>query len=126
MEPQLADLLAQMTEGRYNQVRLAGEQLAPQVVSPDKGGEAEADELSWATREQLYLAARLALTRVLWPDEGPPLLLDDPLVNFDDQRVAATFQLLSRFAADRQILFFTCSADFDSYAGHIVELPGPL
>jgi len=126
VEPQLADLLALMTEGRYNQVRLAGEQLSPQVVSPDKGGEAEADELSWATREQLYLAARLALTRVLWPDEGPPLLLDDPLVNFDDQRVAATFQLLSRFAADRQILFFTCSADFDSYAGHIVELPGPL
>jgi len=74
VEPHLADLLAPMTEGRYNQVRLTADEFAPQVVSPDKGEEARADELSWATREQVYLAARLALTKALWPDEGPPLL----------------------------------------------------
>jgi len=125
VEPQLADLLVPMTEGRYNQVRLAADELAPQVVSPDKGEEAEADELSWATREQVYLAARLALTRVLWPDEGPPLLLDDPLVNFDEHRYTATMDLLAGFAQDRQILFLTCSMEFDKYADHVIELPGP-
>jgi len=125
VEPHLADLLAPMTEGRYNQVRLTADEFAPQVVSPDKGKEARADELSWATREQVYLAARLALTRALWPDEGPPLLLDDPLVNFDERRYAATMNLLANFGQDRQILFFTCSADFDSCADRIVELPGP-
>ena len=125
VEPHLADLLAPMTEGRYNQVRLTADEFAPQVVSPDKGEEAEADELSWATREQVYLAARLALTRALWPDEGPPLLLDDPLVNFDERRYAATMNLLASFAQDRQILFLTCSAEFDKYADHVIKLPGP-
>jgi len=125
VEPKLAELLAPMTESRYNQVRLAADEFAPQVVSPDKGEEARADELSWATREQVYLAVRLALTRALWPNEGPPLLLDDPLVNFDERRYAATMNLLVSFAQDRQILFFTCSAGLDSYADHIVELPGP-
>jgi len=125
VEPHLADLLAPMTNGRYNQVRLAVDEFAPQVISPDKGEEARADELSWATREQVYLAARLALTRALWPDEGPPLLLDDPLVNFDERRYAATMNLLAGFAQDRQILFFTCSAEFDKYADHVIELPGP-
>jgi len=125
VEPRLADLLAPMTNGRYNQVRLAADEFAPQVVSPDKGEEAGGDELSWATREQVYLAARLALTRVLWPDEGPPLLLDDPLVNFDERRYAATMNLLGSFAQDRQILFLTCSAEFDKYADHVIKLPGP-
>jgi len=125
VEPHLADLLAPMTEGRYNQVRLAADEFAPQVVSPDKGEEARADELSWATREQVYLAARLALTRALWPNEGPPLLLDDPLVNFDERRYAATMNLLTSFAQDRQILFLTCSAEFDKYADHVIKLSGP-
>jgi len=125
VEPRLAELLAVMTGGRYNQVRLAIDEFVPRVVSPDKGEEAEAGELSWATREQLYLAARLALTRVLWPEEGPPLLLDDPLVNFDERRYAATMKLLANFGQHRQILFFTCSADFDDYADHIVKLLGP-
>ncbi len=125
VEPYLADWLAPMTGGRYNQVRLTADEFAPQVVSPDKGEEAEADELSWATREQVYLAARLALTRALWPNEGPPLLLDDPLVNFDERRYAATMNLLASFAQDRQILFFTCSAELDRYADHVIKLSGP-
>ena len=125
VEPRLAELLAPMTAGRYDQVRLAADEFALQVVSPDKEEEAGVDELSWATREQVYLAARLALIRALWPDEGPPLLLDDPLVNFDERRYAATMDLLASFAQGRQILFFTCSAGLDCYADRIIELPGP-
>ncbi len=33
--------------------------------------------------------------------------------------------LLASFAQDRQILFLTCSAEFDKYADHVIKLSGP-
>jgi uncharacterized protein YhaN len=57
----------------------------------------EMDQLSEGTRDQLFLALRLgALTRYLQPIRPCPLIADDILVNFDDQRCAATLNLLSR------------------------------
>ena len=66
-------------------------------------------ELSSGTRDQLYLALRLAgvrhhLERV---DEPLPLILDDLLVNFDDERSAATLEVLAQFGAQTQVLMFT-------------------
>ena len=126
LEQAVQELLRPMTEGRYDLVRVDNEYLQPVVFSPQKGKEADEDgDLSTATAEQLYLAARLGLTQLLWPDEGPPLLLDDPLVNFDDQRRQATTELLRQVAQHCQILLFTCSDEFDSYADAVIELPGP-
>ena len=125
IEPRVAELLKAITQGRYERVGVADDDFTPTVFSPEKSGEAEPDDLSCATREQLYLAARLALIEVLWPHEGPPLLLDDPLVNFDPQRAAATLELLAGFAQSRQILYFTCSLGRDGHAEHIIELPTP-
>jgi len=118
-------MLATMTGGRYGQVRIDNEEFQPIVFSPQKGEEAENDDLSCATAEQVYLAARLGLIQILWPEEGPPLLLDDPLVNFDDQRRQAAATLLGELAQDRQILLFTHSEEFDSYADSVLVLPGP-
>ena len=36
-----------------------------------------------------------------------PLVVDDILMNFDDQRAASTLQLLDNLASQTQILFFT-------------------
>ncbi len=125
LEQEVRQMLATMTGGRYRQVRIDNEEFQPIVFSPQKGEEAEDDDLSCATAEQVYLAARLGLIQILWPDEGPPLLLDDPLVNFDDQRRQAAAMLLGELAKDRQILLFTHSEEFDSYADTVLVLPGP-
>lgn len=125
LEQQMAQMLKVLTQGRYEQIRVDNEDFQPVVFSPQKGGEAEEGDLSCATTEQLYLAARLALTELLWPAQGPPLLLDDPLVNFDDQRRHAAAQLLQDVAQRRQILLFTCSDEYDAYVDHVIELPGP-
>lgn len=54
--------------------------------------------LSTGTRDQLYLALRLAVCKVLLDktDESVPLILDDPFVNYDDQRVACGMKLLRK------------------------------
>ncbi|MEW5913716.1 MAG: AAA family ATPase [Thermodesulfobacteriota bacterium] len=74
-------------------------------------GEAErpAEILSRGTRDQLYLCLRLALAQEMTAGHEPlPLILDDPLVNFDDERLAAALDLLCALAQERQVLLLTC------------------
>jgi len=64
--------------------------------------------LSEGTRDQLYLALRLAsLERHVGANEPLPLIVDDLLVNFDDRRAAATLRLLGELSKRTQVLFFT-------------------
>ena len=62
--------------------------------------------LSAGAQEQLYLALRLALCDLTAPQA--PLILDDTLANFDDQRAAAALELLAQQAQERQVLLFSC------------------
>ncbi|MCK7514158.1 MAG: hypothetical protein MZV70_65860 [Desulfobacterales bacterium] len=74
----------------------------------DDGAEVPVEGLSDGTRDQLYLALRLAsLERHVERNEPPPLILDDVLINFDDDRAAATMGLLGELSAKTQVLFFT-------------------
>lgn len=64
--------------------------------------------MSEGTRDQLYLALRLAsIERYLRHNSPVPLIFDDILVNFDDERARATLEILSQFSEKTQILFFT-------------------
>ena len=59
--------------------------------------------------DQLYLAARLAICQlVLPPGKNVPIILDDALANFDNDRCAAALRWLRQEAEHRQILLFTC------------------
>lgn len=66
--------------------------------------------LSTGTRDQLYLALRLAVCEVLLDngDESVPIVLDDPFVNYDDQRAACGMKLLREIARERQVILLTC------------------
>ena len=69
----------------------------------------EANQLSQGTEDQLYLAVRLAICEMVLPPENEvPILLDDALVNFDDERMAAALDYLLELSSQRQILLFTC------------------
>ena len=65
--------------------------------------------LSEGTAQQLYLALRLALCDlVLSEQESCPIVLDDALDAFDDQRAALALDCLLDVARRRQVLLFTC------------------
>ena len=71
--------------------------------------EREASILSRGARDQLYLCLRLALADEITHNSEPlPLILDDPLVNFDPKRLWNTMRMLAHIAKKRQVLFFTC------------------
>jgi uncharacterized protein YhaN len=56
--------------------------------------------------DQLYLALRLAVAESLTPNA--PLILDDALVRFDDERLRLAMELLKQEAAKKQVILFTC------------------
>ena len=66
--------------------------------------------LSEGTKNQVWLAARLAICRLALPGEDPcPLILDDVLLTFDDERARRALEVLLDLAKERQILLFTCT-----------------
>lgn len=101
-----AQIFSRLTEGRYTAAALDRSfHLSAQM----QGDHLLRDEglLSAGTLDQLYLAARLAICQLVLP-EGVPLILDDALVQFDDERCAAALRLLKEESRHRQILLFTC------------------
>lgn len=60
------------------------------------------------TADQLYLALRIAyLERNLTQGEPMPIIADDILVNFDDQRARATLEVLAELSQKTQVLLLT-------------------
>lgn len=135
LAPRLGELLAPLTGGRYSRVGVDERTLAMDVWSEQKGDSipvgvgsgarrqrmAQA-EMSSGTRGQVFLAARLALVDLIWPDQRPPLLLDDPLVSFDPQRRQAAIAILKQYARGGQVILFTCSDAYDSAADSLIQL----
>lgn len=103
-----AEIFTKLTRGKYNKV-LLNKELAPSAQESGSLLPRETFQLSQGTADQLYLAVRLAICDMVLPREkAAPLVLDDALVTFDDQRMAAALDLLLQLARTRQILLFTC------------------
>jgi uncharacterized protein YhaN len=121
--------LEKLTLGKYRSVWMPlGERVLQ--VDDEHGSTLPVERLSRGTREQLFLAVRLAVVHDL-AGRGIqlPLILDDVFVNFDEQRTDAALDLLLEFASrGQQILFFTChkwlAEQFASRGAQTVHLPG--
>lgn len=100
--------LSRLTCGRYEQVRTPFG-TRDLIIHEANGRKRHIAELSDGTREQLFLAIRLALVEIL-ANEGIqlPMVLDDICVNFDEERTEAAVATILEFSQQRQVLFFTC------------------
>ena len=84
-------------------------------VRPD-GARVSVAGMSQGTRDQLFLSLRLAAIEQHIDGRGPmPVIVDDLLVQFDDDRAVATLTVLNELSAKTQVLFFT-------HHRHLVEL----
>ncbi|WP_436777929.1 AAA family ATPase [Yinghuangia sp. YIM S09857] len=134
------DLFAALTGGRFAELVTETE---PKKGSPvlkarraGAGPDAEpvpVEAMSEGTRDQLYLALRLAtLERYADADRTMPLILDDIAMTFDDGRTRALFTVLDAMADRFQVVLFTHHAHLGDLAraalpqgrAHVHELPG--
>ena len=72
------------------------------------GATVTVDGMSDGTRDQLYLALRLAAIEQFSQRAEPlPLLVDDILIRFDDERARETLAVLGEISQHQQVIFFT-------------------
>ena len=81
----------------------------PVLAGIRAGGEqVYVEGMSSGTRDQLYLALRLAsLEKYMESAEPMPFIVDDILVDFDDDRSKAALQTLEKLAEKTQVILFT-------------------
>jgi uncharacterized protein YhaN len=127
-------LFPRLTLGSFRGLRVGVEER--QIVGlREDGKEVSVEAMSEGVRYQLYLALRVAsLERYLERNPPLPLVLDDILIHFDDERVKAAFGVLGELAQRMQILFFTHHERDLRLASEVIEkdrlfchgLSGPL
>jgi len=122
LQGEIERYFSHFTNGKYRRVRVNKEDLTFWVYSDEKGDWVRPEELSGGVIDEFYLAFRLALARLIFGDKRPPLILDDPFVNFDPVRLASTLELFRTLAADYQIIIFTLSDAYDAVADNTVLL----
>lgn len=99
------ELFSKLTDGRYQRITLS-EDLSLNACAEKEDTLRPAQARSDGTVDQLYLALRLAVAEELTPEA--PLVLDDALVRFDDQRLKTALDILKEASDRKQVILFTC------------------
>jgi uncharacterized protein YhaN len=114
-----ADVFARITLGSFSGLTVDYEDDRQVLlgVRPD-AARVPVTGMSQGTRDQLFLSLRLAAIEQHIEGRGPfPVIVDDLLVQFDDDRAVATLEVLSELSGRTQVLFFT-------HHRHLIELAG--
>jgi uncharacterized protein YhaN len=110
------------TNGKYKRVVIGKGTLDFHIFSEEKGDFVQPEELSGGAIDEFYLACRLALANLIYGESLPPLILDDPFVNFDPVRLGCTLDFLRQLSQKQQIIVFTLSDAYDSVADKVIDL----
>jgi uncharacterized protein YhaN len=120
-----SDLFRNLTLDRYKEIEIEIDEAGKHIlVGRRENPDAEQnnptrvaiEQMSDGTRDQFFLALRLASIEQ-WnaAHEPMPLIVDDILVHFDDQRSTATLKQLAVLSNQTQVVFFT-------HHKHLIEL----
>lgn len=96
----ISDIVSKITDGKYQDVRL-DENL--HVMVRDGDSYIGIEYLSAGTMEQIYLAVRLSVARLLCRDKMP-LIIDDIFTNYDEPRLINTLDCLKTIDTEQIIL----------------------
>ena len=103
-----SDIFSRITNQRYGTIVRSAESNELRIRD-ERGDTKGVIEMSRGTKEELYFAMRLGLIKEYEKrSESMPVIMDDILVNFDDERGPLAIQALEDFAKERQIIVLTC------------------
>lgn len=124
-QPHMLELASSYVE------KLTGERYTLDILGINKGvalinNNGERLELKfWSSglADQVYLALRLALAKVFsYQVESLPIILDDILVRFDENRQRSALELLAELGKNQQIWLFTCQCSVYDMAQSIMGI----
>ncbi len=102
-------LFARLTLGGFGRLVTDLESTPPRLIAVrDDGARVTIEGLSEGTRDQLYLALRLAALELQIEADRPlPFIADDLFVNYHDERAQAGLQVMFELARRTQVVFLT-------------------
>ena len=108
LEKTASEIFASLTGGNYHNMSIS-KSFDIAVEKTDVFGVKELDYLSSGTVDQAYLSLRLALSKLICEEtEGLPIILDDALAQYDDNRTKTALEFLKDYSSNGQIILFTC------------------
>ena len=123
LEARASQVLAAVSSRPGRRVRL-DDDFAASVLEP-AGDSALPVQLSQGTRDQLALALRLAVVDLVAQEVPLPLVLDDPFVHWDEERLARARAMVSALARERQVLLLTHRSELAPWGEAVREDDGP-
>lgn len=108
LEQNASEIFKGLTDNRYSNISIS-KSFDITVEKSDVFGGRELDYLSSGTVDQAYLSLRLALSSLITQEnENLPIILDDALAQYDDNRTKTALKFLSDYSKNGQIIMFTC------------------
>ncbi len=98
-----------LTIGSFRKLRIDYDQMPPALLAyRSEGAPVKVEGLSDGTRDQLFLALRIAALE-LQAEQGEPVpfIADDLFINFDDERSKAGLRALWNLSAKTQVIFLS-------------------
>jgi len=104
-----SDVFLALTQGGFGKLVVDYESDPLKLSGQRASGEGvEIDGMSEGTRDQLYLALRLAALELhLQQAAALPFIADDLFINYDDDRARAGLQALARLSESTQVIFLS-------------------
>ncbi|MEE9394804.1 MAG: AAA family ATPase [Planctomycetota bacterium] len=119
LSTEVSELFRKITSNRYTRVTLSPN-MDPMLTKFDNT-HIHPDDLSQGTRDQLFFAMRVAIARHLSKKVALPFFLDDPFVNFDEERLQVTKEMLEQIS-DHQVVLVTCDRSYESWSENVLDL----
>lgn len=125
--------LSRVSNSRYTAATVNPSTLDVSLRSPERHESVSVANLSTGTRDLIYLMLRIAIARLLSSGtESLPLMMDDPLVQFDRGRQERALEFISQLAGDTQVFLFSkdewtsewFKTNLDACAIHALHLLG--
>jgi len=107
LEKRTLDIFSQITGGKYSRVNVS----STLELEAEQSGSFTAHSIEYLSRgtiDQAYLSLRLAVTELITEKERLPIMLDDSLSQYDDERAYTALKFLNDYSADTQTVLFTC------------------
>lgn len=104
-----SEIFAGLTLGEFSRLVVDADSSPPRLEAKRRTGKpVEVGGLSEGTRDQLFLALRIAaLEMQVASRTAMPFVADDLFINFDDERARAGFAALKELSTKTQVLFLT-------------------
>lgn len=78
------------------------------VKLDQNGGKRDVSYFSTGYQDLIYLCIRFSLIDALFENENPFVILDDPFVNLDEEKIKNSIDLINKISEKYQIIYFVC------------------